>query len=72
MEQIRHPNMGIWQGVAMDSLKFHQGPPCRWATHTAVGLHPSSTPLDTPCTPRHTPMRPIRDNSKRNENVVEK
>jgi hypothetical protein len=20
--------MGVWQGVAMDSLKFHQGPPC--------------------------------------------
>jgi hypothetical protein len=30
---------GVWQGVAMDSLKFHQGPPCpypskpcEWAT----------------------------------------
>jgi hypothetical protein len=20
--------MGVWQGVAMDSLKFHQSPPC--------------------------------------------
>jgi hypothetical protein len=20
--------MGVWQGVAMDSLKYHQGPPC--------------------------------------------
>jgi hypothetical protein len=21
-------HVGVWQGVAMDSLKFHPGPPC--------------------------------------------
>jgi hypothetical protein len=40
-------SMGVWQGVAMDSLKFHPGPPC------PTLLLPSFTPLDTP---RRTPM----------------
>jgi hypothetical protein len=30
--------MGVWQGVAMDSLKYHSGPPC--PTHLRpVGGH---------------------------------
>jgi hypothetical protein len=57
--------MGVWQGVTMDSLKFHPGPPCptlstpgRWATPEmalcrAAGLRPSSILLDTP---RRTPI----------------
>jgi hypothetical protein len=31
MEQFEknvRPRMGVWQGVAMDSLKYHWGPPC--------------------------------------------
>jgi hypothetical protein len=56
--------MGVWQGVAMDSLKYRPGPP--WFTfyslclgwfahrvHRAGGLRPSSTPFDTP---HRTPM----------------
>jgi hypothetical protein len=27
-QQILIPTMGVWQGVAMDSLKVHPGPPC--------------------------------------------
>jgi hypothetical protein len=57
-------DIGIWQGVAMDSLKFHSGPtmpnpstPCGRATpETAnkVGApRLSSTPLDPL---HHTPM----------------
>jgi hypothetical protein len=51
--------MGVWQGVALDSLKFHRGPPCPTPLRPAggpplkVGLWLSSTRLDTPC---HTPM----------------
>jgi hypothetical protein len=57
--------MGIWQRVAMDSLKFHLGresptllrsaggPPQGWPAHRAGSVRPSSTPLDTP---RRTPM----------------
>jgi hypothetical protein len=29
--------MGAWQGVAMDSLKFHPGPPCQTILHHADG-----------------------------------
>jgi hypothetical protein len=50
--------MGVWQGVAMNSLKFHLG--MLWSTLVcpAGGLPlmahlPSSTPLDTPrCMPK--------------------
>jgi Flp pilus assembly protein TadB len=52
--------MGLWQRVAMNSLKFTQAhldqalqPFQGWPAHRAVGLRPSSTLLDTP---RHTPM----------------
>jgi hypothetical protein len=57
--------MGAWQGVAMDSLKFHPGPPCanllrpedvpplKRSAHTAGSLWPFFTLLDTP---RRTPM----------------
>jgi hypothetical protein len=57
--------MGVWQGVAMDSLKFHLGRPCltllcptgrlplKRLYGKAGGLQPSSTPLDTP---GHVPM----------------
>jgi hypothetical protein len=53
--------MGVWQGVAINSLKFHQGPPCPTLLHPAGGpplkwpcnrfrggLRQSSTLLDTP------------------------
>jgi hypothetical protein len=30
--------MGVWQGVAMDSLKFHPGLPCPTLLHPAGGL----------------------------------
>jgi hypothetical protein len=30
-------NMGVWQGVAMDSLKFHPGPPCPTLLRPAGG-----------------------------------
>jgi hypothetical protein len=58
-------DMGVWHGVAMDSLKFHPslpcptllrpagGPPLKWQARRAGGLQPSSTPLGTP---RRTPM----------------
>jgi hypothetical protein len=32
--------MGIWQGVAMDSLKFHPGPLCRTLLRPAGGIPP--------------------------------
>jgi hypothetical protein len=63
--------MGVWQGVAMDSLKFHLGPPYptllrpavrpplrRPYSHFKGGLPKlSSTPLDTPRrTHTRTPM----------------
>jgi hypothetical protein len=47
--------MGVWQEVAMDSLKYHYGRHARlfYALWTD-GLRPTSTPLDTPrCTPMH-------------------
>jgi hypothetical protein len=62
--------MGVWQGVAMDSLKFHPGLPCptflrpagrrplKRPAHRACGLRPSSTPLDTP---RRTPLPTFHD-----------
>jgi hypothetical protein len=36
-------NMGVWQGVAMETLKFHLGPPCPtfyalWAGRPRNGL----------------------------------
>jgi hypothetical protein len=31
--------MGVWQGVAMDSLKFHPGPPC------PTSINPAARPL---------------------------
>jgi hypothetical protein len=30
--------MGVWQGVAMDSLKFHRRPPCYTFLHPAGRL----------------------------------
>jgi hypothetical protein len=56
--------MSVWQGVAVDSLKFHLGSPCLtavsgvahsqgWPTRRACGLQLSSPPLDTP---RGTPI----------------
>jgi len=57
--------MGVWQGVTMDSLKYHLGPPCPTLLRTAGrpplkrpyggagSLRPSSTLLDTQ---RRTPM----------------
>jgi hypothetical protein len=35
--------MGVWQGVGMDSLKFHSGPPC--STHLRSAGRP---PLKQP------------------------
>jgi hypothetical protein len=36
---IRHVgSMGVWQGVAMDSLKFHLGLPCPTFLHPAGRL----------------------------------
>jgi hypothetical protein len=64
--------MGVLQGVAMDYLKFHLGPPCPtlsmpceqatpafqgWPACKASGLRPSSIPLETP---RRTPSRLCR------------
>jgi hypothetical protein len=53
--------MGVWQGVALDSLKFHPSLPCHTQQRPAGGpplkrpyvcfrggLRLSSTPLDTP------------------------
>jgi hypothetical protein len=61
--------MGVWQRVAMDSLKCDSGLPCptlpcpamghplwpfqKWPACMAVGLRSSSSPLDTT---RRTPM----------------
>jgi hypothetical protein len=36
--------MGLWQGVTMDSLKFHPGPPCPTLLRPAGG-----PPLKRPC-----------------------
>jgi hypothetical protein len=51
--------MGVWQGMAIDSLKFHPSMPCEqatpetdswtfqgWSVRRVGGLHPSSTPLE--------------------------
>jgi hypothetical protein len=67
--------MGAWQGVAMDSLKFHPGLPCPTLLNPAGGpplkrpyscfkdgLQPSSTFLDTP---HRTPMRKARRVARR-------
>jgi hypothetical protein len=51
-----HTGMSVWKGVAMDSLKYHSGPPCPTLLCLVSGptlkqlydLRPSSTPLDTP------------------------
>jgi hypothetical protein len=48
---ITAPVMGVWQGVAMDSLKFHPGPPCPTLLRPAGGLRPSASPLDTSLRP---------------------
>jgi hypothetical protein len=52
--------MGVWQEVAMDSLKFHPGllrpaggPFQEWSAHRVGGLQQSSIHSDTPC---YTPM----------------
>jgi hypothetical protein len=56
------PPMDVWQGVAMDFLMYHLGPPCPtllrltggpprfqgWPAHRAGGLRLSSTLFDTP------------------------
>jgi hypothetical protein len=46
--QIYDADMGIWHGVAMDSLKIHPGMPYPTLLCRAGGLRPSSTLLDTP------------------------
>jgi hypothetical protein len=38
----------VREGVSTESLKFHAGPPCPTLICPAVGLRPSSSPLDTP------------------------
>jgi hypothetical protein len=50
--------MDVWQGVAVDFLKFHPGPPCPTFLCPAGGrcLRPSSSPL---VTPRRTPTEGI-------------
>jgi hypothetical protein len=60
--------MGVWQGVAIDYLKYHSSlqcptllrPACRACRAVEVGgLQPSSTLLDTPrCTPMISPRFP--------------
>jgi hypothetical protein len=69
IDQIRptvRAGMGVWQGVAMDSLEFHSCPPCTnpftpcgqatpetamRGAHKASSLRPSSALLNTPrCT----------------------
>jgi hypothetical protein len=45
--------IGVWQGVAMDYLKFHPGPFQGWPACRAGILRPFSTSLDTP---RRAPM----------------
>jgi hypothetical protein len=40
--------LDVWQGVAMDTLKYHLGPSCLPLVHPAGGLLLKSTPLDTP------------------------
>jgi hypothetical protein len=50
--------MGVWQGVAVDYLKFYPGPPCPTLLRPMGGLslkRPSFNPLGTP---RRTPLRP--------------
>jgi hypothetical protein len=59
---LHNKPMGVWEGVAMDFLKYHSGSSC--TTHLCSaggpplkrpysnfrgGLWPSSTPLDTLC-----------------------
>jgi len=53
--------MGVWQGVAMDSLKFHPGPACLTLLCPVGGLQPSSSLLDTP---RRMPMVRGKVNSR--------
>jgi hypothetical protein len=52
-------SLAVWQGVAMDSLKFHRGPPCptlRRLTAVSEVAHPQDGQSSTPfVTPRHTP-----------------
>jgi len=31
-------SMGVWEGVAMDSLKFHPGPACPTLLHAAAAV----------------------------------
>jgi hypothetical protein len=52
-----HSVMDVWQGTAMDSLKFHPSPPCP-TLYALQGVRPavSSTPLDNPGL---TPMIPF-------------
>jgi hypothetical protein len=61
--------MGVWQGVVMDSLKYHLGPPCPsllraagWpplkqggSAYRAGNMRSSSTPLGTPRRMVHGP-----------------
>jgi hypothetical protein len=35
--QVTLENMGVWQGVAMDSLKYHSDPPCHTLPRPAGG-----------------------------------
>jgi hypothetical protein len=54
--------MGVWQGMAIDSLKLHPGPEMAlqslqgWPIRKASGMQSSSTHLDTP---RHMPKSPM-------------
>jgi hypothetical protein len=58
-QEKRIHNIGVWQGVAMDSLKYHSVHHARpfyalgWPTYRADDLRSSFTPMDTP---RHTLM----------------
>jgi hypothetical protein len=71
-------NISVWQGVAMDSLKFHPGPACLtflrpaggpqgWSTHRVGSLWPSFTPLYTP---RRTPMAEGKRKSQKRQSVA--
>jgi hypothetical protein len=54
-EKAKEISMGVWQGVAMDSLKFHPGTPCPIFVCPAGGWPAAtSSPLETP---RRTPMK---------------
>jgi hypothetical protein len=37
------PNMGVWKGVAMDSLKYRKGPPCSTLLHPVGRVTPETT-----------------------------